>query len=157
MPDLIAPSPLFEASYRLADRERDRAASAASFAALLRDLAADTTTTELWLVDGDTYIGKVRIRHSLDGPLDWRGHLGVTIRPSQRRMGHATRLVQLALPHAHVLGIDPAVLSCEPHNLASRRLIARLGATFLDEVEGATDHPAMLRFRLPTGDRPHRR
>jgi predicted acetyltransferase len=49
-----------------------------------------------------------------------------------------------ALPLVASLGIDPALITCDTTNVASRRVIERNGGIFEDECEGA------LRFWVPT-------
>jgi predicted acetyltransferase len=100
--------------------------------------------TTLWWVDGDQYVGRLAIRHRLTPRLRVAGgHIGYDVRPSARRRGHATAMLNRALPIAHALGIDPALLTCEPANVASRTIIERAGGV----LEGGNDR---LRFWLPT-------
>jgi predicted acetyltransferase len=109
--------------------------SAAGFADFVAALRADALPetpraddwvpcTTLWWVDGDTYLGRLSIRHELKGWLaDYGGHIGYDVRPSARRHGHATAMLRAALPVAAGLGIDRALLSCDADNIASRRVI----------------------------------
>jgi predicted acetyltransferase len=102
--------------------------------------------THLWFVDGEEYIGRLAIRHSLT---DWLrrigGHIGYEVRPTARRQGHATRMLGLALPVAASLGIDPALVTCDVANTASRRVIEANGGRLEEVGEGK------LRFWVPTG------
>jgi predicted acetyltransferase len=103
-------------------------------------------STHLWFVDGEEYLGRVSIRHSLT---DWLrrigGHIGYEVRPTARRQGHATTMLALALPVAASLGIDPALVTCDPDNTASRRVIEANGGRFEEAGDGK------LRFWVPTG------
>jgi len=72
------------------------------------------------------------------------GHIGYDVRPAARRRGHATRMLALALPVAHTLGIDPALVSCDVDNVASRRVIEHSGGKQENESAGK------LRFWVPT-------
>ncbi|SDJ45915.1 Acetyltransferase (GNAT) domain-containing protein [Actinokineospora alba] len=67
---------------------------------------------------------------------DFGGHIGYDIRPSARGRGHATALLAAALGVAHTYGIDRALLTCAPDNLASRRVIERNGGE-LDDISPA--------------------
>ena len=49
-----------------------------------------------------------------------------------------------ALPLAGGMGIDPALITCDTTNVASRRVIERNGGLLQDECDGA------LRFWVPT-------
>jgi predicted acetyltransferase len=104
--------------------------------------------TELWYVEADEFLGQLSIRHHLTPELRLvGGHVGYDVRPSARRRGHATEMLRQALPIAKQLGIDPALLTCDRTNIASRRVIERCGGT----LEGET--PEKLRFWVPTSPR----
>ena len=101
--------------------------------------------TSLWAVDGGEYVGTLQIRHSLTRTLrTLGGHIGYEVRPSARRCGHATRMLALALPIAHALGIDPVLVTCDRTNIASRKVIESNG--------GKPDDPIgiKLRYWVPT-------
>jgi predicted acetyltransferase len=84
--------------------------------------------TTLWYVEAAEYLGTLQIRHSLTPELRRiGGHIGYDVRPSARGRGHATRMLALGLPIAHDLGIDPALVTCDVSNVASRKVIAANG------------------------------
>ena len=154
---LVLPSEQYEASYREArDEQGDPLVS--SFSELLQRFADNTAgrvgadrvpSTTLWLVDGDTYLGRIGIRHMLNDSLRvFGGHIGYDIRPSRRGQGLGTQLLALALPHAHALGIDPAMLTCDVENVASWRLMERCGAT--RESTFSYEGTQRYRYWLPT-------
>lgn len=102
-------------------------------------------STTLWWVSADEYLGRIAIRHRLTPQLrDYGGHIGYDIRPSARRHGHATAMLAAALPVANALGIDPALVTCDEDNIASRKVIEASGGTWEDQ------RGAKLRFWLPT-------
>lgn len=102
-------------------------------------------STHLWWVDGDEYIGRLSIRHSLTPwLLEFGGHIGYGVRPSARRRGHATAMLAAALPVAKRLGIDPVLVTCDDTNMASRRVIETNGGVLEDQ------RGAKLRYWLPT-------
>jgi predicted acetyltransferase len=101
--------------------------------------------TNLWLVEGDEYLGRLSIRHRLNRRLRFMGgHIGYDVRPSCRRRGHATLMLRLSLPVAHQLGIDPALVTCDDTNVASRRVIEANGGRLASASDG------ILRFWVPT-------
>jgi len=101
--------------------------------------------TNLWLIDGDEFLGQLSIRHTLNRRLRFKGgHIGYSVRPSQRRRGHATLMLRLALPVAHRMGIDPALITCDDTNIASRRVIEANGGVLASASHG------ILRFWVPT-------
>ena len=101
--------------------------------------------TTYWYVEGDEYLGTLQIRHELTPLLRTvGGHIGYEVRPAARRRGHATRMLALSLPCAHALGIDPALVTCDRTNEASRKVIEANG--------GRPDTPLgiKLRYWIPT-------
>jgi predicted acetyltransferase len=153
--ELVPPSTAYRDSYlealaelhaegRHLNLDRDRLAQDFSgFVRSLLDRADPAKTpparvpdTVLWLVDGDEYIGRVSIRHTLDDYLLlMRGHIGYEIRPSRRCRGYGTRALALALPEARKLGLARVLLTCDPANTASRRTIERNGGRLENEIE----------------------
>lgn len=90
--------------------------------------------TQLWWVDRDEYLGRLSIRHSLTPwLLEFGGHIGYAVRPAARRCGHATAMLAAALPITKRLGIDPALLTCDDSNVASRRVIEANGGVLEDQ------------------------
>jgi predicted acetyltransferase len=168
---LVAPSERYRASFLVADAESTaegtgRGITEDTFSALLariadyaagRNLGAGHVgETTLWLVDGDDYIGRIAIRHALTPLLAAiGGHIGYDVRPSRRRQGHATRMLRLALPMAARLAIDPALITCDESNLASRKVIEACGGQpATDPVDMATalahaSEPARAALAVP--------
>jgi len=103
-------------------------------------------STTLWWTAGEEYLGRLAIRHRLTPRLlDLGGHIGYDVKPSARRRGHATAMLASALPVAHALGIDPALVTCDEANSWSRRVIEANGGA-LEDKRGSE-----LRFWLRTG------
>ncbi|MEU5129616.1 GNAT family N-acetyltransferase [Streptomyces mobaraensis] len=103
-------------------------------------------STTLWYVDGDTYLGRIAVRHrATPRLLEWGGHIGYDVRPSARRRGYATAMLRAVLPVAAGLGLDPVLVTCDPDNTGSRKVIEACGGAFEDERSGK------LRFWIRTG------
>ena len=123
--------------------------------ALLRDRDEDAPRrpgwvpcTTLWWADGQEFLGRVAIRHRLTPSLlRVGGHIGYDVRRSARRQGHATTMLAAALPVAAGLGINPALITCDAGNLASRKVIESNGGIFEDQ------HGAKLRYWVRTSPR----
>jgi predicted acetyltransferase len=100
--------------------------------------------TELWWVEDAEFLGRISIRHRLTpNLLEVGGHIGYDVRPSARRRGHATEMLRQALPYAHDLGIDQALVTCDVDNVGSRTVIERNGGVLEDQRGGK------LRFWVP--------
>ncbi|MEU4243468.1 GNAT family N-acetyltransferase [Actinoplanes sp. NPDC026619] len=89
--------------------------------------------THWWIVEDDTYLGAIDLRHYLNALLlDIGGHVGYSIRPSARRRGLATWALGAVLPEARALGLDRLLLTCDDDNVASARSIERNGGVLED-------------------------
>jgi predicted acetyltransferase len=104
-----------------------------------------TTGTYLWMVVGDEVVGRISLRHELNAWLrEVGGHIGYAVRPSARRRGYATQALAQVLPLAAERGIDPALVTCDDDNLASRKVIEANGGVLEDVRNGK------MRFWIPT-------
>jgi Predicted acetyltransferase len=104
----------------------------------------DKNTCPSRLVPANTYflideteriVGAVNIRHFLnDYLLNFGGHIGYGIRPSERKKGYASIMLSLALPIAKELGINKALITCDKNNLGSAKTIIKNGGILENEV-----------------------
>lgn len=80
-----------------------------------------------WLVSkSNKVLGAVDIRHKLNENLLYRGgHVGYGIRPSERRKGHATKMLSLALNVCETLAISRVLITCSKNNIASAKTIIK--------------------------------
>jgi predicted acetyltransferase len=70
----------------------------------------------------------VRVRHSLNEKLRFRGgHISFFIRRDQRGRGYAKEALRLALSELSKLGEKRAMLTVDPHNTPSVRVIEANG------------------------------
>ncbi|MGP3775123.1 GNAT family N-acetyltransferase [Streptomyces sp. SDT5-1] len=89
--------------------------------------------TQWWIVEGDTYLGAIDLRHRLNAYLlQCGGHIGYSVRPSARRRGLATWALGAVLPEARALGLDRVLITCDEDNVASARIIERNGGVLED-------------------------
>jgi predicted acetyltransferase len=89
--------------------------------------------THWWIVEGDSYLGAVDLRHCLsDVLLHIGGHIGYSIRPSARRRGLATWALGAVLPEARALGLERVLVTCDDDNIGSARTIERNGGVLED-------------------------
>ena len=99
--------------------------------------ASDGRVSEstLWWVEGEEFLGRIAVRHRLTPSLErYGGHIGYVVRPGAQGKGHATAMLRATLPLAYALGIDDALLTTSPANLASRRVIERVGGRLVEEL-----------------------
>lgn len=91
--------------------------------------------TDYWLVDGGEFIGRVSVRHRLTEHLmRIGGHIGYDIRPSKRKMGYGTKILELALLKAKELGINRVLITHDIRNIASKKIIERNGGVFENQI-----------------------
>lgn len=103
--------------------------------------------TAYWLVDGDEFIGRVSIRHTLtEHLLREGGHVGYDIRPSKRKMGYGKKLLELSLPKVKAMGIEKVLVTCDETNVGSQRIIEANGGVFENSVEMGEGKPRKLRY-----------
>ncbi|MGB4966272.1 MAG: GNAT family N-acetyltransferase [Microgenomates group bacterium] len=103
--------------------------------------------TTYWLIDNDEFIGRVRIRHSLNDTLmKIGGHIGYDIRPSQRKKGYGKAILKLVLPFAKKLGIDKALITCDVTNIASKKIIEANGGILENTILDSTTMPEKHRY-----------
>ena len=86
-------------------------------------------------LDRNIFVGAVNIRHYLnDDLLQFGGHIGDGIRPSERRKGYATAMIRLALEECRKLGIPKVLMTCDRDNIGSAKSIMNNGGILENEV-----------------------
>lgn len=86
--------------------------------------------------ESDRYLlGLVNIRHMLNEHLlMYDGHIGYSIRPSERRKGYGYTQLLCALDMCDTLGINPILITCNKDNEASRKTIIKAGGIKENDV-----------------------
>ena len=93
------------------------------------------TTLFCYDEDRDIMVGAINIRHYLnDFLLNYSGHIGDGIRPSERRKGYATKMIALALDYCRELGINKVLMTCDKNNIGSAKSIINNGGILENEV-----------------------
>ena len=83
----------------------------------------------------DIFVGAVNIRHYLNDSLLLNGgHIGDGVRPSERRKGIATKMIELALKECKEIGIDKVLMVCDKENIGSAKSIQNNGGILENEV-----------------------
>lgn len=81
-------------------------------------------------------VGIIQIRHKLNEHLLlYGGHIGDSIRPSERRKGYATEMIRLALNECKNLGIFKVLMVCYVDNIGSEKSIINNGGVLENIVE----------------------
>ena len=100
--------------------------------ALPTDMDWVRTTQFLYIRASDNkMVGTIQVRHTLNQMLAaYGGHIGYSVRPSERRKGYAARMLREVLPFCRQLGLSRVLITCTPDNEASRRVILSAGGVY---------------------------
>jgi len=118
----------------------DRLAANASEATVSEGKVPATTFLGLRQADG-ALVGMIDIRHRLNEYLlKHGGHIGYSVRRSQRRQGYAKAMLALALAFCRRpvaeggLGLSRVLITCDKDNPASARTILAFGGVLENEI-----------------------
>lgn len=94
-------------------------------------------------------IGMINIRLALNDILRKEsGHIGYSVRPSERRKGYATRMVQEAIHFLKPLGLTKLILTCDKENLASAGVIKKCGGILEEEFFSEAFNEVIQRYQI---------
>ncbi len=81
-------------------------------------------------------VGLINCRWHIDHPIlgEWGGHIGYSVRPSERRKGYAKEMLRQALELYRVRETDRVLVTCDVGNTASERTILANGGVFEREA-----------------------
>lgn len=80
-------------------------------------------------------VGFIDIRHRLNEYLlQYGGHIGYSVRKSERRKGYAAEMLKLALEECRKMKIDKVLVTCDRGNIGSEKTILKNGGVFENEV-----------------------
>ncbi len=107
------------------------------------------SSTFLCLRESDKkMVGICNIRHDLnqDFLINIAGHIGYSIKPSERRKGYAKEQLRLALLEAKKLGIPRVLVTAADWNIGSQKTILANGGVYEDTRINPEDKDKMMRF-----------
>lgn len=80
-------------------------------------------------------VGMIDIRHRLnDFLINYGGHIGYSVRKSERRKGYATKMLSLALEKCRSLNIEKVLVTCNKSNVPSAKTILHNGGVLENEL-----------------------
>jgi predicted acetyltransferase len=81
-------------------------------------------------------IGMINIRHYLNEYLSkFGGHVGYSVRPSQRNKGYAKVMLELAKQYLQEKGLKKILLTCDDTNIASIKTIESCGGLLENKID----------------------
>ncbi|MDR1629343.1 MAG: GNAT family N-acetyltransferase [Oscillospiraceae bacterium] len=92
-------------------------------------------------------VGMIQLRRRLNNQLrEFGGHIGYSVRPSERRRGYAKRMLKDCLAVCRAKGISPVLLTCRVQNEASRRTILANGGVYENTVFCEAEGESLERY-----------
>jgi len=92
-------------------------------------------------------VGCMQVHHVLNEQMrKITGHVGYSVRPSERRKGYATQMLAKAKDYLSSFGFSKVYVSCLPENEASRRTILANGGEYVETVFLEADQVNLERY-----------
>lgn len=97
--------------------------------------------------EDDTIVGMINIRLALNDFLRKEGgHIGYSIRPTERSKGYATKMLSEALDFCRTIGMNNFIISCDKDNPASAGVIKNCGGVLDAEFYSDTFKEVIQRY-----------
>ncbi len=92
-------------------------------------------------------IGMINIRHKLNEfLLNEGGHIGYSIRPTERKKGYGTIMLKLALQKCKELNLNKVLITCDKINVASAKVIQNNSGILENEIFSETFSEIIQRY-----------
>lgn len=101
----------------------------------VREGLVPATTYLAISTDDGRLIGMIDIRHRINEYLlKFGGHIGYSVRKSERQQGYGTKMLALALKECEELNIRKVLVTCNKDNIASAKTIINNGGILENEI-----------------------
>lgn len=85
--------------------------------------------------EDDRLVGMINVRHYFNEHLEkYGGHIGYSVRPSERRKGYASKMLADVLPYCKKIGLEKVLVTCIDTNEGSRKTILKNGGVYESTV-----------------------
>ena len=105
--------------------------------------------TQFMLVrkDNNKVLGFLQVRHEFNDYLSkFGGHIGYSVRPSERRKGYAKVMLKMALPFCREIGLDKVLITCMDGNIGSEKTILANGGVYEYTIHEPSENKDLKRF-----------
>ncbi len=98
-------------------------------------------------IQDNKIIGMINIRHKLNEFLfNEAGHIGYSIRPTERKKGYGTLMLKLGLEKCRQLNLDKVLITCDKINVASAKVIQSNNGVLENEIFSETFSEIIQRY-----------
>ena len=107
-----------------------------------------------WLKLGEKIVGESIVRHELNSMLEsFAGHITYYISSHYRKQGLGKKLLEMTLLECKKLNIKNIIICCDENNVASKKVLESIGATYLDTIDNMDDWGEItLRYKIASSD-----
>ncbi|MBQ7315068.1 MAG: GNAT family N-acetyltransferase [Clostridia bacterium] len=92
-------------------------------------------------------VGMIQVRHCFNEYLEkYAGHIGYSVRPSERRKGYAKKMLGMTLPFCKTIGLDKVLVCCIDGNIGSEKTILANGGVYESTVHEPNSNRDLKRF-----------
>ena len=96
-------------------------------------------------------VGMIQVRHYFNEYLEkYAGHIGYSIRPTERRKGYGTEMLKMALPFCSSIGLDKVLVTCNDDNIGSEKIMLANGGEYESTVFEPEEGVNLKRYWIKT-------
>lgn len=98
-------------------------------------------------ISDNRLVGMIQVRHRFNDYLEkYAGHIGYSVRPSERRKGYAKEMLRMTLPFCREIGLQKVLITCNDGNIGSERTILANGGVYESTVYEPNEKQSLKRF-----------
>lgn len=99
-------------------------------------------------------VGMIQVRHYFNEYLEkYAGHIGYSVRPSERRKGYATWMLINIKPFCRSIGLDKILVCCLNNNVGSKKTILKNGGIYDGTVYNESKNKYLERYWINLKDK----